>query len=1239
MSSNRRALRSRIVRNTNKLSGLRRRFAVESLECRRLLDASEVGGPVFDFDAETGELTVTTTANDDAVTASVVNLTPGPTDPVDVRTLKIDVETGGTTFSWTGPYHEVTAIRFDLDAGDDSLNVRDTVGQPILVDAGAGNDRIAAGGGAARINGGEGDDHISGSPEGDTIDAGRGNDTVSGLGGNDTIQGGWGDDELHGNAGNDVIVGDPGDWERIDSIPTPYPDAPPTEIDGEIIEVMAAIVEPHPGNDVITGDEGNDRLHGMLGDDKISGGEGFDGIQGGTGNDAIDGGDEPYIVYISPDVDPQLNNEILPGPVGDRIAGGRGDDKIDAGRGDDHVAGNEGNDFIQGGWGNDFLAGGTGNDTIIGDPSDWDRIEPIPTPDPDEKPIEVPGEFLPGDATVAIEYRGNDVIRGDEGNDRLHGMLGDDDISGGDDFDGIHGGTGDDAIDGGDEPYIVYVRPGPVGDKIAGGRGNDRIDAGNGDDAVSGDEGNDRIQGGWGADWLSGDEGNDVVIGDPGDLSTDAIPVPKIFDYGIDATLNAIVVNPDDEIVRSRAHHDHILGGEGTDRLHGMIGDDVIDGGGWGDGIHGGSGNDVITGGDEGPFVIAIYPPVWGGDKIDGGLGNDSIDAGGGDDSVFGGDGNDSIQGGWDNDQIHGGEGNDEIVGDPRDLVLTPLPAAYVFVPNVVAGVPLEPNAVAHLRGDDSIFGDAGDDRIHGMFGADEISGGRGHDGIDGGSGNDRIAGDTGNDKLLGSGGNDVIDGGYGNDWIGGGDGNDSIQGGWNDDEIHGGDGNDSIVGDPGDVDQIDATPDPDSNRDDPTEGEIIRDPGRILHLRGSDLIYGDSGNDRINGMFGNDRIRGGAGNDGIAGGSGSDRISGGEGNDRIHGNRGRDRLLGGADDDRVVGGGGSDYIAGNEGADGLHAIDGVVDAICRDNQDTVNADPEDVYLCLEGPVMESVRVRSTAWSSNFENRPAQNGGATNVGGEIDIDGDGTTTIPWANIDQIVIAFDQDVSIDASSLIVQGSTGRYQVAAFDYDSEAFTGTWTLAKEIDGDRVVIAVVDRGGKPIGNGLDVPPDLSTAASDPSTSFHFNVAAGDVNGDGVVDVRDVRQAAASGMFSSVGDELYIAAHDFDGDGAITLLDAVAIRNAQGIRLSPGIPTISASAAAAIVAAPEAVAADRALQAVGIARADRRQDARKSARQFALEERSRRASVDVVLSQDSASETSALRKLRVRRAAHTLGE
>jgi Ca2+-binding RTX toxin-like protein len=658
-----------------------------------------------------------------------------------------------------------------------------------------------------------------------------------------------------------------------------------------------------------------------------------------------------------------------------------------------------------------------------------------------------------------------------------------------------------------------------------------------------------------------------------------------------------------------------------------MAGDDRIHGGGDADGIHGGSGNDNISG-------------DGGGDKIFGGRGNDRIDGGADDDFIEGGDGDDDIQGGWGSDYLNGGDGDDEIVGDPRDLVPTPVPAAYALAANAVLPDPIDPTDVANLRGNDTIFGGNGNDRLHGMFGNDVISGGRGHDGIDGGSGDDEIRGDGGNDKLLGGSGNDDIDGGIGNDWIGGGAGNDTIQGGWGNDEIHGGDGNDSILGDLGDLDSIDPMPDPDSNSDIPVDGEILRDDPQRPHRRtGNDLIYGDAGNDRIHGMYGNDRIRGGDGNDGIAGGSGNDRIGGGAGNDRIHGNRGRDRLLGGADDDRIVGGTGRDYLEGDAGADGLNALDGVVDAICRDNLDTVSADPNDVFVCLDRPVMDAVRVRSSRWDDKFESRPAENAMMDAAGGEIDIDGDGTTTIPWGNIDQIVVAFDQDVSVDIDSLVIVGMDGRYGVAAFRYDAATFTGTWTLDKAIDGDRIAMHVVARDGQVIGNGLDEPqPPALVGSDETSTSTYFNVAAGDVNGDGVVDLRDVRQAAAGGMFTSSGEDGYIAEHDFDGDGAITLLDALGIRDAQGSRLPGGTPSIGgapAAAAAVIVAAPQPQAADRVLRAVGFAQADRRQDARRAIAEHRWQ--LAQSSVDTALSGGSSAALSSPTAVRARRAFRTL--
>jgi len=55
--------------------------------------------------------------------------------------------------------------------------------------------------------------------------------------------------------------------------------------------------------------------------------------------------------------------------------------------------------------------------------------------------------------------------------------------------------------------------------------------------------------------------------------------------------------------------------------------------------------------------------------------------------------------------------------------------------------------------------------------------------------------------------------------------------------------------------------------------------------------------------------------------------------------------LLGGIGDDSIHGGAGSDFIYGGLGADKIHALDGEIDFLIIDEDDTVEADDDDVIF------------------------------------------------------------------------------------------------------------------------------------------------------------------------------------------------------------------------------------------------------------------------------------------------------
>jgi Ca2+-binding RTX toxin-like protein len=99
-----------------------------------------------------------------------------------------------------------------------------------------------------------------------------------------------------------------------------------------------------------------------------------------------------------------------------------------------------------------------------------------------------------------------DLLIGNDGNNKLTGNGGSDYLFGGDGVDTILGGDGDDFIYGG-------ASESDLRDVVYGGAGNDYVEGGYGNDELRGDAGNDTLAGGFGADTMIGGEGDDQVTG------------------------------------------------------------------------------------------------------------------------------------------------------------------------------------------------------------------------------------------------------------------------------------------------------------------------------------------------------------------------------------------------------------------------------------------------------------------------------------------------------------------------------------------------------------------------------------------------------------------------------------------------------------------------------------------------------------------------------------------------------
>ena len=154
--------------------------------------------------------------------------------------------------------------------------------------------------------------------------------------------------------------------------------------------------------------------------------------------------------------------------------------------------------------------------------------------------------------------------------------------------------------------------------------------------------------------------------------------------------------------------------------------------------------------------------------------------------------------------------------------------------------------------------------------------------------------------------------------------------------------------------------------------------------------------------------------------------------------------------------------------------------------------------------------------------------------------------LSWAGVNQIRIAFSEDVVVGRDDLMLFGvRTPVYNIVRFEYDTSTWTGTWTLAAILAADRVVINLADAVTDLDRNALDgewIPTFSFYPSGDTSPGgdfrFPFAVLAGDVNGDGTVnfgDAIEVLHQVANPAGANAG-------ADVNADGSVNLGDALAV-------------------------------------------------------------------------------------------------
>ncbi len=819
-----------------------------------------------------------------------------------------------------------------------ALSTDPGLGGSDTIRAGAGNDLIIGGTAGDAIRAGDGTNLVFGdnglfdwvADDGDQSDLDRawslyegdgGDDLIETGSGGDLIVGGAGADEINAGEGRNIVLGDSG---RITAAVANTPRV------GTLQLTIGSVVSFAPtigGDDRITTGSGADLVIGGIGADTIDAGTGDNLVIGDNGELVFDGADgNAATLDLARTTAPEAGggaDRITTGSGNDLILGGDGADVIAAGDGDNYVLGDNGrilfyggfldlvestepgqggadqittgagNDTIVGGFGADQIVAGDGNNAVLGDNGRIDSVQGT-------------GARILVE-TIATAIGGNDTISTGTGNDTILGGAGSDTIT-------VAGGSNIVLGDNGLANYLSDGDPTDI-DLISSTAPND----GAADTITIGGTGDNYVIGGTGGDTIITGASNDLIFGDHGQIAGNIplVPVlpagPAPFTYTSIFTQNADVLAGANDVILAGAGRNVVFGGQGSDTIVALGGDDDLVGG------------HSVAGGQDA------------GDRIDGGGGNDVI---AGDNALV-----------------------LRLPADSTSLRIRTLTSGQIYsivneqVVANIGGAAVDPNGVAERS---IVLFDHGTTNTT-LYGNDVLAGGAGNDLIFGQMGDDTIQGDGSNTLPAGTSAEDFAGAGAdGDDYIEGGGGNDLIFGDLGQDDLIGGSSSLYLAAGSGRPDGVDTIYGGAGTRiaiDDPGQS------GATAHARDADVIAGDNANIyRLVGgghylTFAYDTYgalklipravtlldyspKGDAAylatnpsspaiTTAMAGSNanigGGDFLHGEGGDDVIHGQTGRDTIFGDGQDDSLYGESGSDWLSGGAGDDGILGDDGLL--------------------------------------------------------------------------------------------------------------------------------------------------------------------------------------------------------------------------------------------------------------------------------------------------------------------------
>jgi hypothetical protein len=214
-----------------------------------------------------------------------------------------------------------------------------------------------------------------------------------------------------------------------------------------------------------------------------------------------------------------------------------------------------------------------------------------------------------------------------------------------------------------------------------------------------------------------------------------------------------------------------------------------------------------------------------------------------------------------------------------------------------------------------------------------------------------------------------------------------------------------------------------------------------------------------------------------------------------------------------------------------------------------------------ERPNVTAIKLGSSSWTPAFKSQLQAAGFGT---GGINVPLGGTTQrLPWSNLNQVSMTFDEDMAVVPGSLLVNGvNATNYGVESVTYDYATFTATWTLANPLPNDRVTLSLASSAADLVGNSVEGTTNATVLA-----------LPGDVNQSGVVDQADFR-ASFDAQFRGIGSPGYSVLLDTDGNGAVNIQDWQNVHVAIGDTVPA--PSPASAPSAVVVSGGTSRASDR---------------------------------------------------------------